>query len=512
MIILKDLYDYFNCGSIVIDNRRANAFKFQVNKRDDLINFIIPHFNKYPLVGSKQLDFLDWKKAILLFKNSVDINSVDIKSIITIKENMNSKRSFEERWNYLNSTIIALKNEWVQAFVDGEGCFQCGIGEHKNRDKTRLAITNTLEIAQNTHDVKVLESIRLFFGKGYLKPKYDITSLDECKKVRSVSRYIVYGESSIIKFFDKHSMFTRKHLDYLDWKDLIALKEDKAYKTKKGIDSMIYIKKGMNTGRLMSNSLISNSGKLNIFRWSEIQNNKRYYHTNNKRLFIKGRNFHVPSKRTFTYSIKVHSLFTDWPYINYMIDDVRNRENSGETLWECDYSFITSGILPYYFHTSRNTQWVITPEYNYLEGNHPDYTIFNINTNPYKSEIYAVVEVKSKTGDSWNKLLEQMYGQANVAKQDDGKLWTIGQKGLEICIFRFDVGSYEDQKPDVFTNYEPLNLSNLNNVQLDQLDVKYEYCDDNGWARIALIKWRLDDNRHKPYIDHMFQYIRSRKP
>jgi hypothetical protein len=59
MIILKDLYDYYNCGSIVIDNRRANAFKFQVNKIDDLINLIIPHFDKYPLVGSKQLDFLD---------------------------------------------------------------------------------------------------------------------------------------------------------------------------------------------------------------------------------------------------------------------------------------------------------------------------------------------------------------------------------------------------------------------------------------------------------------------
>ena len=186
---------------------------------------------------------------------------------------MNSNRSFEERWNYLNGTTIDLKNEWVQAFVDGEGCFQCGIGVHKNRDKTRLAITNTLEIAQNTHDVKVLESIRLFFG--YLKPKYDITSLNECKKVRSVSRYIVYGDSSITDFLDKHPMFTRKNLDYLDWKDLITLKENKAYKTEKGLESMISLKKGMNTGRLMNNSLVSNSDKLNIFRWSENQDSNR---------------------------------------------------------------------------------------------------------------------------------------------------------------------------------------------------------------------------------------------
>lgn len=275
MIILKDLCEYFNCGSIIIDNRQASAYKFQVSKIDDLISYIIPHFERYPLVGSKQLDFLDWKRAILLYKKSVDIKSADIKSIITIKENMNSNRSFEERWNYLNGVSIVLKNEWVQAFVDGEGCFQCGIGEHKNRDKTRLAINNTLEIAQNTHDIKVLENIRLFFGKGYLKPKYDIDSLEDCKKVRSVSRYIVYGDKDITNFFDKYPMFTRKRLDYLDWKDLISLKEDKAYKTEKGLESMITIKKGMNTGRLMNNSLISNSDKLSLFRWSEIPGNNR---------------------------------------------------------------------------------------------------------------------------------------------------------------------------------------------------------------------------------------------
>lgn len=121
-------------------------------------------------------------------------------------------------------------------------------------------------------------------------------------------------------------------------------------------------------------------------------------------------------------------------------------------------------------------------------------------------------EIKSKTGDSWLKLLEQMWTQSDVAKFPNGTLWAIGQKGLEICIFRFDISKYQNQKPDCFTNFEPLNLSNLNTVQLDQLKVKYELCDDNGFARIALIKWRLDDDRDKPYINHMFQYIHSRRP
>lgn len=105
-----------------------------------------------------------------------------------------------------------------------------------------------------------------------------------------------------------------------------------------------------------------------------------------------------------------------------------------------------------------------------------------------------------------------MWDQADVSKNYEGKLWAIGVKGLEICVFRFDVLKFKDQKPDCFTNYEPLNLYNLNSTQLDSLGVKYEECDHNGFARIALIKWRLDNYIHQRYINHMLQYTRSRLP
>ena len=57
-----------------------------------------------------------------------------------------------------------------------------------------------------------------------------------------------------------------------------------------------------------------------------------------------------------------------------------------------------------------------------LEGNHPNYTIFKVINHPFKIQIHAVLELKSKAGDSWNKLLEQMYSQAEVAKNSRGRL------------------------------------------------------------------------------------------
>jgi hypothetical protein len=40
-----------------------------------------------------------------------------------------------------------------------------------------------LQIKQSNHDVAVLFAIKSFFGKGFLKPKYNISSLEEVLKL-----------------------------------------------------------------------------------------------------------------------------------------------------------------------------------------------------------------------------------------------------------------------------------------------------------------------------------------
>jgi hypothetical protein len=226
----------------------------------------MPHFDKYPLVGSKQLDFLDWKEAIINYNNNKQI-----KQVLNIKEKMNTKRSFKERWLYLNDRQIILSPEWIQAFIDGEGCFQCTIGSHKNRDEYILSIAITLEIAQHTHDVKVLDAIKSYFGQGYLKPKFDISKLEQAEKVRGVSRYVTHCNDKLIEFFVNYPLYTLKHKDYLDWKALYELKAKNTHKEVDGLKHMIAIKKGMNTGRLYNTNIISRKDKLNIINLNQTQ-------------------------------------------------------------------------------------------------------------------------------------------------------------------------------------------------------------------------------------------------
>ena len=140
---------------------------------------------------------------------------------------MNNKRSYSERWDFYKKDKIILNNEWLQAFIDGEGCFQFNIVKTVNRKKSYTAYIPTLSISQSSHSVKILKAIIDFLGIGYLKPKYDITNM-EVAKLTKVNRCIFKKNTEIIKFIDKYPMFTRKHLDYLAWKELIKLKERKS--------------------------------------------------------------------------------------------------------------------------------------------------------------------------------------------------------------------------------------------------------------------------------------------
>lgn len=248
MGILLDLQKFFGCGTISIDNRLNNAYKFSVYRLDDIINKVLPHFDKHPLLTSKYLDYQDFKKVALLMQKGVHLD--DINAIEEQKQNMNTARSFEERWAHLKSCEpIQLNNDWVQGFIDGEGSFQFGMYSLKNRGKPSLALHCTLEIAQSSHDVIILDAIRKFFGCGYLKPKYDIHDLEAVKKSRSVSRLVIGQPQSVIELLDQYPLLTRKYLDYLDWKTLIQLKADRAQDTAEGLAKMHAIRDGMNSKR-----------------------------------------------------------------------------------------------------------------------------------------------------------------------------------------------------------------------------------------------------------------------
>ena len=271
MCVLVRVLMFFGCGNIVIDNKQFSCLKFTVSNKDLLLNIIIPHFEKFPLKGSKQLEFLAFKEAVIL---SCSLDNTKLNKILYIKSKMNTKRSFDERWYYLDHINIAIEPEWLQGFIDGEGCFYCAIVNTVKISKPYLAVNLTLDIAQNSHDVKLLYHIREYLNEGYLKPKYDINSLIETKKARSVTRLVINNKKKIIDFVDKYPLYSLKSRDYLDWKKLNSLKELKKHQTDTGLEEMFSIKNNMNQGRIIidtktivKSNIVKPSDKLKYFNW-----------------------------------------------------------------------------------------------------------------------------------------------------------------------------------------------------------------------------------------------------
>lgn len=61
--LLKMVKSFFNCGVIRLNNN--GTVDFEINDFSSLKTILKPHFLKYPLRGTKYLDFLSFKEAYL---------------------------------------------------------------------------------------------------------------------------------------------------------------------------------------------------------------------------------------------------------------------------------------------------------------------------------------------------------------------------------------------------------------------------------------------------------------
>lgn len=249
--VLHDLVNYFQAGNVHIDNRSTGTLKYQVQDLVSIREHILPHFEKYPLQTSKALDYKDWNKAMDLLTNKCHHQIEGKRLLFDIKESMNNARPKVERWNYLNDLrdTMKLQANWVQGFIDGEGSFQFRLAEQISRNSTYIAANPTLEIAQSNHDVVILEALKEFLESGYVKPKFDTTSMSDTLTSRSVSRYVTNNERKVTAFLDNYPLRTLKQFDYEDWKKLIEMKKEGLHQTESGREMMKSIKSIMNSYR-----------------------------------------------------------------------------------------------------------------------------------------------------------------------------------------------------------------------------------------------------------------------
>ena len=196
--ILYGLQVFFGCGQVIPSSK--GCMRFVVQKKTDIINKIIPHFENFPLHTSKGLNFNSFKEAAKIVASGNHLNLQGLNQILSLKKGMNKNRSFSELYNYntaLASSNIKLHPFWDLGFIDGEGCFGTIITKST---LGKIVTRSRLSVSQSTHDYAILKALKEFFNAGNTSPKEtSVNTLEKALLCKDSSFY--YNSSNIYSIF-----------------------------------------------------------------------------------------------------------------------------------------------------------------------------------------------------------------------------------------------------------------------------------------------------------------------
>jgi hypothetical protein len=114
--ILKKIQNTLNCGKVGNPDKRG-AVRYSVNDINDLLNKIVPFFEKYSLHTKKRFDFQLWKEAVEIFKRNQRLslnrkkgekgfcktnwNPSDLKRLKELRGEMQKYKNNSKKWKWL---------------------------------------------------------------------------------------------------------------------------------------------------------------------------------------------------------------------------------------------------------------------------------------------------------------------------------------------------------------------------------------------------------------------------
>ena len=133
-----------------------------------------------------------------------------------------------------------LEAQWVVGFVDGEGCFFVGINRHSEMT-SGYQVLPEFTVVQHERDIQVLHALKHFFGCGVVRKNhgermaYRVRGLDHLNDV-------------IVPFFEKHSLKSKKKLDFIKFRKILQLMKNGEHLATEGIERIRAIAATMNRG------------------------------------------------------------------------------------------------------------------------------------------------------------------------------------------------------------------------------------------------------------------------
>jgi hypothetical protein len=137
---------------------------------------------------------------------------------------------------------MKLDAQWITGFVDGEGCFFVGINAHKEMT-AGYQVLPEFTVVQHKRDVQVLHALKDYFGCGVVRVNHGDRMAYRVRGIKHLSE-------TIVPFFVKHPLKTKKNVDFKKFRQIVLKMEAEVHLTKEGIEEIRAIASKMNRGSL----------------------------------------------------------------------------------------------------------------------------------------------------------------------------------------------------------------------------------------------------------------------
>lgn len=235
----------------------GNSCKFTVVHRKD-INVLISIFDKFNLNTTKHLDYLDFKKAFILYNESKEVDkTIIIDELLKLKNGMNSNRY---NFNLSCDHKIVISDYWLLGLIEGEGSFHLG--------RTDLRASFTIGLSQV--QLPVLEKIQNFLESNLLFDKYSMfklknsscitvgTSIAGSGNSKPFARLVIRNASVLtnyfIPFFNNMTFISKKGKDFEDFKIICTALYNGTYRNELIRSLILKLSYTMNNYRLSTNT------------------------------------------------------------------------------------------------------------------------------------------------------------------------------------------------------------------------------------------------------------------
>lgn len=94
LIVLKRIIDSMGCGIIVKPTGDRDRYSISVGNVSDLVDIVIPLFEKAPLYGAKSKDFSDFAKGVRIIKDKGHLTTEGLNALKDLAYSMNTYRKF----------------------------------------------------------------------------------------------------------------------------------------------------------------------------------------------------------------------------------------------------------------------------------------------------------------------------------------------------------------------------------------------------------------------------------